>query len=217
MRRRLLSLCLVLCMVLGMLPVIAMATEPVKFSVKAGEAEYEASCVDAGSVYAVQIPEATAVTIGKSDTAAGDYTAANVSGGLLVSFQEYPLELTAEELSKCVLTQEQKANCGDVGIDLSVGNWACIILSDGEEQQHLFLLLGDAGVMATDAAAIPVADNVVDIADKVGVRCRSEKLCECVAQDADACPHNEKADEDSDTTVNGKVCKFRCNYRNQRD
>ena len=132
MRRRLLSLCLVLCMVLGMLPVMAMATEPVKITVKAGEEEYEASCVDAGSVYAVQIPEATAVTIGKTDTAAGDYTAANVSGGLLVSFQEYPLELTAEELSKCVLTDAQKANCGDVGIDLSVGNWACIILSDGE-------------------------------------------------------------------------------------
>ena len=166
MRRRLFSLCLVICMVLGMLPVMAMATESVKITVKAGEAEYEASCVDAGSVYAVQIPEATAVTIGKTDTAAGDYTAANVSGGLLVSFQEYPLELTAEELSKCILTQEQKANCGDVGIDLSVGNWACIILSDGEEQQHLFLLLGDAGVMATDAATIPVADNVVDIADK---------------------------------------------------
>jgi len=161
-----LSLCLVLCMVLGMLHVMAMAAEPAKITVKAGEAEYEASCVDAGSVYAVQIPEVTAVTIGKTDAAAGDYTAANVSGGLLVSFQEYPLELTAEELSKCVLTQEQKANCGDMGIDLSVGNWACIILSDGEEQQHLFLLLGDAGVMATDAATIPVADNVVDIADK---------------------------------------------------
>lgn len=166
MRRRLLSLCLVLCMVLGMLPVMAMATEPVKITVKAGEAEYEASCVDAGSVYAVQIPEATAVTIGKTDAAAGDYTAANVSGGLLVSFQEYPLELTAEELSKCVLTDAQKANCGDVGIDLSVGNWACILLSDGEEQQNLFLLLGDAGVMAVDAKEIPVNNNVIDITDK---------------------------------------------------
>ena len=167
MRRRMLSLCLVLCMVLGMLPVMAMATGPACFTVKAGEAEYEASCVDtAGGVYAVQIPEATAVTIGKTDAAAGDYTAANVSGGLLVSFQEYPLELTAEELSKCILTQEQKANCGDVGIDLSVGNWACIILSDGEEQQNLFLLLGDAGAMAVDAVEIPVSNNVIDITDK---------------------------------------------------
>ena len=166
MRRRLLSLCLVLCMVLGMLPVMAMAAEPACLTVKAGEAEYEAACVDTGSVYAVQIPEVTAVTIGKSHAAAGDYTAANVSGGLLVSFQEYPLELTAEELSKCILTEEQKANCGDVGIDLSIGNWACIILSDGEVKQDLFLLLGDAGVMAVDAKGIPVADNVIDITDK---------------------------------------------------
>ena len=89
MRRRLLSLCLMLCMVLGMLPVMATAAEAACLTVKAGEAEYEASCVDAGSVYAVQIPEVTAVTIGKTDAAAGDYTAANVSGGLLVSFQEY--------------------------------------------------------------------------------------------------------------------------------
>ena len=166
MRRRLFSLCLAICMVLGMLPVMAMAAEPAKITVKAGEAEYEVSCVDTGSVYAVQIPEATAVTIGKTDAAAGDYTAANVSGGLLVSFQEYPLELTAEELSKCILTDAQKANCGDVGIDLSVGNWACIILSDGENQQYLFLLLGDANVMAIDGTEIPVADNVVDITDK---------------------------------------------------
>lgn len=166
MRRRLLSLCLMLCMVLGMLPVMATAAEAACLTVKAGEAEYEASCVDAGSVYAVQIPEVTAVTIGKTDAAAGDYTAANVSGGLLVSFQEYPLELTAEELSKCILTEEQKADCADVGIDLSVGNWACIILSDGEVQQDLFILLGDAGVMAVDAKEIPVAGNVIDITDK---------------------------------------------------
>lgn len=165
MRRRLLSLCLVLCMVLGMLPVMAMATESVKITVKAGEAEYEASCVDAGSVYAVQIPAKSAITVENSGAAAGEYTATSLDGGLLVSFQEYPLELTAEELSKCVLTDAQKANCGDVGIDLSVGNWACIILSDGEEQQNLFLLLGDAGVMAVDAKEIPVANNVINITD----------------------------------------------------
>ena len=166
MRRRLLSLCLVLCMVLGMLPVMAMAAEPAKITVKAGETEYEASCVDAGSVYAVQIPEAMAVTIGITGAAAGDYTAANVSGSQLVSFQEYPLELTAEELSKCILTDTEKESCGDMGIDLTMGSWACIILSDDEAQQYLFILLGDAGVMAVDAAEIPVADNVIDITDK---------------------------------------------------
>lgn len=174
MRRRLLSLCLVICMVLGMLPVAAMATETALLTVSAGGVDYAASYVgtggeslgESGGVYAVQIPEAMAVTIGMTGAAAGDYTAANVSGGLLVSFQEYPLELTAEELSKCILTDTEKESCGDMGIDLTMGSWACIILSDDEAQQYLFILLGDAGVMAADAAEIPVADNVIDITDR---------------------------------------------------
>lgn len=174
MRRRLLSLCLVLCMVLGMLPVVAMATETALLTVSAGGVDYAASYVgtggeslgESGSVYAVQIPEKTAVSIRNSAAAAGSYTASNVSGGLLVSFQEYPLELTAEELSKCILTEEQKAGYTDVGIDLSLGSWACILLSDGETQQYLFILLGDAGVMTVDAVEVPVADNVIDITDK---------------------------------------------------
>lgn len=173
MRRRLLSLCLVLCMVLGMLPATAMATDTALLTVSAGGVDYAASYMgtggeslgENGSVYAVQIPENTAVSIRNSAAAAGSYTASNVSGGLMVSFQEYPLELTAEELSKCILTEEQKAGCTDVGIDLSLGSWACILLSDGETQQYLFILLGDAGVMAADAAEIPVANNVIDITD----------------------------------------------------
>ena len=92
MRRRLLSLCLALCMVLGMLPVAAMATETALLTVSAGGVDYAASYVgtggeglgESGSVYAVQIPENTAVSIGYSAAAAGSYTASNVSGGLLV-------------------------------------------------------------------------------------------------------------------------------------
>lgn len=175
MRKRLLSLCLAICMVLGMLPVMAMAEQTDQITVTAGETAFEASYVGAGGeagfgkngdVYAVQIPEAMAVTIGNADAAAGSYTAANVSGSQLVSFREYPLELTAEELSKCILTDAEKAACTDVGIDLSLGSWACIILSDGEKQQYLFILLGDAGVMAVEETEIPVADNVIDITDK---------------------------------------------------
>ena len=90
MRRRLLSLCLVLCMVLGMLPVAAMATETALLTVSAGGMDYAASYVGTGgessggngSVYAVQIPQAMAVSIGNSAAAAGSYTASNVSGGL---------------------------------------------------------------------------------------------------------------------------------------
>ena len=97
MRRRLLSLCLALCMVLGMLPAAATAAEPVKLTVSAGEAGYEASYVGtggetafgkSGSVYAVQIPGVTDITIGRDAAGSGEYTAANISGGQLVSFQE---------------------------------------------------------------------------------------------------------------------------------
>ena len=77
MRRRLLSLCLVLCMVLGMLPVAAMATETALLTVSAGGVDYAASYVgtggeslgESGGVYAVQIPENTAVSIGYSAAA----------------------------------------------------------------------------------------------------------------------------------------------------
>ena len=175
MRRRLLSLCLVLCMVLGMLPAAATAAEPVKFTVSAGEAGYEASYVGAGgetafgksgSIHAVQIPGVTDITVGRDAAGSGEYTAANISGGQLVSFQKYPLELSREELAKCILTDAEKEKCTDVGIDLSMGNWACVALSDGEEQQYLFILLGDAAVMAVEGTEIPVADNVIDITDK---------------------------------------------------
>ena len=175
MRRRLLSLCLVFCMVLGMLPVMAMAAQPDQITVTAGETVFEASYVGSGGetsfgkngdVYAVQIPETMAVTIGNSGDTARNHTAANVSGGLLVSFREYPLELTEEALSECILTDEQKADCTDVGIDLHMGNWACIILSDGEVQQYLFVLVGDSAVMTVEAVEIPVTDNVIDITDK---------------------------------------------------
>lgn len=175
MRRRLLSLCLALCMVLGMLPAAATAAEPVKLTVSAGEAGYEATYVGtggetafgkSGSVYAVQIPGVTDITIGRDAAGSGEYTAANISGGQLMSFREYPMELSQEELAKCILTDAEKEKCTDVGIDLSLGNWACVALSDGEDQQYLFLLLGDAAVVAVDGTEIPVNDNVVDITDK---------------------------------------------------
>lgn len=175
MRRRLLSLCLALCMVLGMLPGTALAAETAKITVTAGETAYEASYVGtggetafgkSGSIYAAQIPGVTDTTVGRDAAGSGEYTASNISGGQLVSFQEYPLELTAEELAKCILTDAEKTECTDVGIDLSMGNWACVALSDGEEQQYLFILLGDAAVMAVDGTEIPVNDNVVDITDR---------------------------------------------------
>ena len=175
MRRRLLSLCLALCMVLGMLPGTALAAETAKITVTAGETAYEASYVGtggetafgkSGSIHAVQIPGVTDITVGRDAADSGEYTAANISGGQLVSFQEYPLELSQEELAKCILTDTEKEKCTDVGIDLSLGNWACVALSDGEDQQYLFLLLGDAAVMAVDGTEIPVVDNVIDITDK---------------------------------------------------
>jgi len=166
MRRRLLSLCLVLCLVVGVLPGAAAAAESANITVTAGGADYEAGCVGAGGVYAVQIPEAMAVSVAMDGAAAGEYTAANVSGGMLVSFKEYPLELSQEALSQCILTDAEKESCTGMGIDLSMGTWACVVLSDGEAQQYLFFLLGDAGVMAVDGTEIPVADNVVDITDK---------------------------------------------------
>ncbi len=174
MRRRLLSLCLAICIVLGMQPVVAMATDTAQLTVTADGVAYSASYVGTGietmgensSVYAVQIPQATAVSVGNADAEAGSYTAANVSGGMLVSFQEYPLELTSEELSKCILTDAEKETYADAGIDLSVGTWACIVLADEAQQQYLFFLLGDADVMTADATEIPVADNVIDITDK---------------------------------------------------
>lgn len=175
MRRQLLSLCLVVCMVLGVLPGAAFAAEPACLTVTAGETAYEAGFVGtggetsfgkSGSVYAVQIPEVMDVKIGNGGAGNGAYTAANISGGMLVSFQEYPLELNKEELSACILTDAEKAACNDMGMDLSMGNWACVTLSDGVEQQYLFILLGDAAVMAVEGTEIPVADNVIDITDK---------------------------------------------------
>ena len=174
MKRRILSLLLAFVLVLGILPGSALATETNHLTVTAGGVDYEASLVGtggessfgkSGTVYALQIPEAMALTVVNSGAAAGDYTAANISGGMLVSFREYPVELSAEDLAKCVLSDAEKAACADVGIDLTLGKWACILLSDGETRQYLFILLGDAAVMAVDAAEIPVANNVIDITD----------------------------------------------------
>ena len=150
MRRRLLSLCLVFCMVLGMLPMAASAMANGDITITVGEesitAEYLGQCGEktlgaAYDCFVAEVPTGNDLTVTNSAMEIGSYSRKNYSGSLFVDFKEYPATLESDEVQEYVLTDEEKAELDGDPISFGDDTWAALILQDEETNNTVYVFL----------------------------------------------------------------------------
>ena len=162
MRRRLLSLCLVLCMMVGMIPVAALAgsqyiyiqanDEKIRFSYTDGESGlYAAEDVPSGVDLQIEYP----VAEGNS------FTLLNCSGSKAIQFTSYPYTLAADEIQDFILTEDEKAGLSGLPFELNDGTWALLILkSEAYPDYPDYVYLNMAAESATEfTVTLPTGDG----------------------------------------------------------
>lgn len=157
MRRRILSLLLALTMVLGMMPVTALATDSSEITVVAGETavsvEYIGTCggkhlQEAQDCFVAEIPSGTAVTITDTNVSGDVVEMFAFNGAFTGKSEKGGFDFTAEDVAQAQLTDEQKVEMSGEFQFLENGSWALLGFTDvgSDETEYVFLKILDSSV-----------------------------------------------------------------------
>lgn len=163
MRRRLLSLCLVLCMMVGMIPMTALAGTQYVY-IKADGEYISFSHADGDScLYAAKdVPSGVDLQIECPIAEGNSFTLLNCSGSKAIQFTSYPYTLDAAEIQDFVLTEEEKAGLSGLPFELDNGTWALLILKDNaypDYPDYVYLNMAEQKAVTEFTVTLPAGDG----------------------------------------------------------